>query len=147
MTDSNVDAYTPEMILDMDLKSGPYSEEGIILQKLIHNPIGIDIGPLMPCIEVRIKTAKGGIDLFAQLYVDDLPRLNAVISNPACDVNYPFDLISRRLMKSHNTWTQNFERLVKGKNPCTLEVHPFDAETFGITKGQLVNISSIVGEV
>ena len=147
MTDSKVNPYTPEMILDMELKSGPYGEEGMSLQKLIDNPHGIDIGPLMPCIEERIKTAEGRVDLFPQLYVDDLPRLNAVKSHPARDENYPFDLIGRRLVKSHNTWTQNSERLVKGKNPCTLEVHPEDAQVLGISKGQLVKISSIVGEV
>ncbi|MFB0979653.1 MAG: molybdopterin dinucleotide binding domain-containing protein, partial [Alteromonadaceae bacterium] len=102
---------------------------------------------LMPCIEDRIKTAEGKVDLFPQLYLDDLPRLNAVITHPARDVNYPFDLIGRRLVKSHNTWTQNSERLVKGKNPCTLEVHPDDAQMLGISKGQLVKLSSMVGEV
>lgn len=138
---------TPEMILDKELKDGPYGEQGMSLQKLKDNPHGIDIGPLMPCIEERIKTAGGKIDLLPQLYVDDLPRLNAVMSKPARDENYPFDLISRRLVKSHNTWTQNSARLVKGKNPCTLEVHPEDAKILGIEKGQLLKVSSIVGEV
>jgi anaerobic selenocysteine-containing dehydrogenase len=36
---------------------------------------------------------------------------------------------------------------VKGKNPCTLEVHPEDAKSLGIKKGQLLKVSSIVGEV
>jgi anaerobic selenocysteine-containing dehydrogenase len=138
---------TPEMILDMELKSGAYGEEGMSLQKLIDNPHGIDIGPLKPCLKDRIKTADGRIYLLPQLYVDDLPRLNAVMLQPARDKKYPFDLIGRRLVKSHNTWTQNSDRLVKGKNPCTLEVHPEDARRLGITKGQLVKVSSIVGEV
>ena len=138
---------TPEMILDMELKNGPYGEQGMSLQKLIDNPHGLDIGPLMPCIEDRIITAEGKIELLPQLYADDLPRLNAVIERPARDENYPFDLIGRRLVKSHNTWTQNSDRLVKGKNPCTLEVHPEDAKSLGIKKGQLLKVSSIVGEV
>jgi anaerobic selenocysteine-containing dehydrogenase len=138
---------TPEMILDKELKEGPYGEQGMSLQKLIDNPHGIDIGPLMPCIEDRIKTAEGKVDLFPQLYVDDLPRLNAVMTKPARDESYPFDLIGRRLVKSHNTWTQNSERLVKGKNPCTLEVHPEDAKALGIDKGQLLKVSSNVGEI
>ena len=138
---------TPEMILDMELKKGPYGEQGMSLQKLIDNPHGVDIGPLMPCIEARIKTAEGKVDLLPQLYADDLPRLNAVMAKPARDKNYPFDLIGRRLVKSHNTWTQNSERLIKGKNPCTLEVHPEDAKILGIKKGQLLLVSSTVGEV
>ena len=151
MTDKTVDPRmpktTPEMVLDMELKSGPYGKAGMSLQKLMDNPHGIDLGPLMPCIEERIKTTEGKVYLLPQLYRDDLPRLDAVMSKPARDKNYPFDLIGRRLVKSHNTWTQNSERLVKGKNPCTLEVHPQDAEKLGITKGQLLTVSSIVGEI
>jgi len=151
MTDAPVDSpmhkITPEIVLDMELKKGAYGEQGMSLQKLIDNPHGIDIGPLMPCIEERIKTTAGKVNLLPQLYVDDLPRLNAVMSQPARDENYPFDLIGRRLVKSHNTWTQNSDRLVKGRNPCTLEVHPEDAKALGITKGQLVTVSSMVGEV
>ena len=151
MTDTPADdpmlKVTPEMILDMELKKGPYGEQGMSLQKLIDNPHGIDIGPLMPCIEERIKTVEGRVDLIPQLYIDDLPRLNAVMAQPARDESYPFDLIGRRLVKSHNTWTQNSERLVKGKNPCTLEVHPEDAKFLGITKGQLLKVSSTVGAI
>ena len=138
---------TPEMILDMELKNGPYGEQGMSLQKLIDNPHGIDIGPLMPCLEERIKTENGKINLLPQLYVDDLPRLNAVMTKPARDNQYPFDLIGRRLVKSHNTWTQNSERLVKGKNPCTLEINPADAKALGISKGQILKVSSINGAV
>lgn len=138
---------TPEMILDMELKNGPYGEQGMSLQKLIDHPHGLDIGPLMPCIEQRIKTTDGKVNLVPQLYLDDLPRLNAVMSKPARDKQYPFDLIGRRLVKSHNTWTQNSDRLVKGKNPCTLEVHPEDAQILAITKGQKVKVSSAVGEI
>lgn len=147
VTDTPTDPYTPEMILDMELKSGPYGNQGMSLQKLIDNPHGVDMGPLKPCIEERIKTSEGKVNLTPKLYLEDLPRLNTVIGNPAKNTNYPFDLIGRRLVKSHNTWTQNSERLVKGKNPCTLEVHPEDAKSLGIKNRQVVNVSSIVGEV
>jgi len=151
MTDTPADdpmlKITPEIILDMELKKGLYGEQGMSLQKLIDNPHGIDIGPLMPCLEQRIKTADGKVQLAPQLYLDDLPRLDALIAQPARDKSYPFDLISRRLVKSHNTWTQNSDRLVKGKNPCTLEVHPQDAEALALVRGQVVKLSSSVGEV
>jgi len=145
--DDPLQKITPEMILDVELKKGPYGDQGMSLQKLIDNPHGIDLGPLMPCIEDRIKTAEGKIELLPQLYLDDLPRLNAVMENPARNKNYPFDLIGRRLVKSHNTWTQNSERLIKGKNPCTLEIHPEDAKALGISKGQRVKVNSLVGEI
>lgn len=151
MTNTPVDTssqeITPEIILDMELKNGPYGEQGMSLKKLIDNPHGIDIGPLMPCLAERIKTAEGKVQLLPQLYLDDLPRLNAVMKQSARDKDYPFDLIGRRLVKSHNTWTQNSDRLIKGKNPCTLEIHPEDAKALGIEKGQLILVSSNVGSV
>ncbi|WP_351074917.1 molybdopterin-dependent oxidoreductase [Shewanella sp. CAL98-MNA-CIBAN-0140] len=73
-TDDPMQKITPEMLLDMELKKGPYGEEGMSLQKLIDNPHGIDIGPLMPCLAERIKTADGKVNLFPQIYRDDLPR-------------------------------------------------------------------------
>ncbi|REL35290.1 molybdopterin-dependent oxidoreductase [Thalassotalea euphylliae] len=144
--------YSPEMILDMELKAGPYgkendSEQALDLEKLKANPHGIDLGPLQQSLPKRLLTASGKIELAPYLFINDLPRLNKLIQSPAIDPQYPFELISRRLVKSHNTWTQNSARLVKGKNPVTLEIHPTDADKLGISQGQLVVVSSPVGEV
>ncbi|MEH6345398.1 MAG: molybdopterin-dependent oxidoreductase [Bermanella sp.] len=141
------DGFTPELVLDMELKTGPYGEQGLSLQKLKENPHGIDLGPLQSCLIERIKTADGKVNLAPQLYLDDIPRLKEMLSQPARDENYPFDLIGRRLARSHNTWTQNSRRLVKGKNPCTLQLSPKDAQNLGIENGQLLSVSSNVGEV
>ena len=37
-------------------------------------------------------------------------------------------LIGRRHIRSNNSWMHNVEVLVKGKERCTLQVHPLDAE-------------------
>lgn len=131
----------------MALQKGPYGEQGMSLQKLIDNPHGLDLGPLMPCLAQRIKTENGKINLLPSIYLDDLPRLNEVMTKPKRDEQYPFELIGRRLVKSHNTWTQNSARLVKGKNPCTLEVNTQDAQKLGISNGQLLIVSSSNGEI
>jgi anaerobic selenocysteine-containing dehydrogenase len=141
------DGFTPEFVLDMELKSGPYGNQGLSLQKLLDNPHGVDLGALKPCLIERIKTADGKINLAPQLYLDDIPRLKEMLSQPARDENYPFDLIGRRLARSHNTWTQNSKRLVKGKNPVTLQLNPKDAENLGVENGQLLLVSSNVGEI
>ena len=138
---------TPEIILDMALQKGPYGEQGMSLQKLIDNPHGLDLGPLKPCLKARIKTENGKINLFPSIYLDDLPRLDEVMTKTTRDEQYPFELIGRRLVKSHNTWTQNSARLVKGKNPCTLEVNTQDAQRLGISNGQLLTVSSSNGEI
>ena len=141
------DGFTPEFVLDMELKSGPYGNQGLSLQKLIDNPHGVDLGALKPCLVERIKTADGKVNLAPQLYLDDIPRLKDMLSQPARDKDYPFDLIGRRLARSHNTWTQNSKRLVKGKNPVTLQLNPKDAINLGVENGQLLSVSSNVGEI
>ena len=61
--------------------------------------------------------------------------------------DYPFTLISRRLPRSHNTWTQNSHRLVKGKNPCTLQMNASDALKIGLEDGQLATVPSASGSI
>lgn len=140
------DSYTPEFVLDMELKSGPYGQDGLSLNMLQENPHGIDLGPLKPCLIERLKTADGKIQLAPQIYLDDIPRLKATLS-ASDDPDYPFALIGRRLVRSHNTWTQNSRRLVKGKNPCTLQIHPDDAAGLNLEDGQRVALRSKTGEV
>jgi len=147
ITNTPVTPYTPEMILDMELKNGPYGEQGMSLQTLMDNPHGVDLGPLQTSLSERLLTADGKINLMPQLYIDDLPRLNAVMNQSAKNSDYPFELIGRRLVKSHNTWTQNSARLIKGRDQCTLEIHPEDAKALGITEGQSLKVSSTVGEI
>ncbi|NMP33424.1 molybdopterin-dependent oxidoreductase [Thalassotalea sp. M1531] len=147
LTDTPVSKYTPEMVLDMELKSGPYGEQGMSLKMLMDNPHGLDLGPLKTNLINRLLTPNGEINLIPDLYVNDLPRLKASLELAPKSSQFPFELIGRRLAKSHNTWTQNSQRLVKGKNPCTLEIHPEDAASIGIINGQKVTVSSEVGEV
>ena len=56
-------------------------------------------------------------------------------------------MIGRRQVRSHNSWTQNSPRLVKGRNRCTLQMNPRDAERLGILDAGKVRVSSRVGEV
>jgi anaerobic selenocysteine-containing dehydrogenase len=147
LTGLAVDNYTPEMVLDMELKSGPYGKQGMSFAKLLEHPHGIDLGALAPCLIKRLKTESGKIQLVPALYLEDLPRLQLVLSQPAHNKAFPFELIGRRLARSHNTWTQNSRRLVKGKNPCTLQVNPEDAKSLGLKEGQRVSLSSEKGAV
>lgn len=142
------DGTTPEDLLDMGLRQGQYGEQGMSLEKLRENPHGIRLGPLQACLEERLKTADGKIQLAPQLYLDDLPRLQREVAEaPAIRREYPFQMIGRRLLRSHNTWTQNSPRLVKGKNPCTLQVNSTDADALGIANGEVVSVRSRTGEI
>ena len=43
-------------------------------------------------------------------------------------------LIGRRQLRSNNSWMHNLPPLVKGKDRCTLHVHPDDAERYGLDR-------------
>lgn len=142
------DGMTPELMLDMALQHGHYAESGMSLQKLLDHPHGIDLGPLQTCLEQRIKTDNGEVHLAPAVYLDDLARLRQTLADAASiEAKYPFQMIGRRLTRSHNTWTHNSPRLVKGKNPCTLQLNPEDAAALGISQGQLVRVQSPTGEI
>ena len=148
LTGREDDGVTPEMMLDGGLKQGAYGKDGMSLDHLKANPHGVDLGPLQPCLEHRIQTDDDKIHIAPQLYLDDLKRLNdSGLLESKTESDYPFAMISRRLPRSHNTWTQNSRRLVKGKDPCTLQINPEDAKQLGLEDGQIAQVSSPAGEV
>lgn len=142
------DGLNPEFILDMGLKNGPYKDQGMSLKMLLENPHGIDLGPLKPCLKERIKFEDGRICLAPEVFLNDLPRLQRYANDSLTQRSeFPFDMISRRLLRSHNTWTQNSERLVKGKNPVTMQMNSADAEALGLATGDMAQVRSASGEV
>ncbi|MEZ5166223.1 MAG: molybdopterin dinucleotide binding domain-containing protein [Acidimicrobiales bacterium] len=50
-------------------------------------------------------------------------------------------------MRSNNSWMHNVKVLVKGKDRCTLLMHPDDAADAGVVDGALVTVSSEAGSV
>ncbi|MCG7199926.1 molybdopterin-dependent oxidoreductase [Marinobacter pelagius] len=142
------DGVTPEMMLDGGLRHGAYADQGMSLEKLKANPHGLDLGPLQPCLEKRLQTEDGRIHIAPPLFVEDLNRLDAfALTETDQGTEYPFSMISRRLPRSHNTWTQNSHRLIKGKNPCTLKINSADAQRLGLEDGQTARVASPTGSI
>jgi anaerobic selenocysteine-containing dehydrogenase len=82
--------------------------------------------------------------VLAPTYItDDLPRLAARLERPADDLV----LVSRRQLRSNNSWMHNVRVLVKGKDRCTLQVHPDDAVRCGVRDGELARVGSASGTV
>jgi len=50
-------------------------------------------------------------------------------------------------VRSHNSWTQNSPRLVKGRNRCTVQINPQDATRLELTDEGDALIESAVGQV
>ncbi len=141
---------TPERILDNGLKNGPYAKDGMSLAYLKANPHGVDLGALQPCLVERLQTNDGRIALAPSLLVEDLGRLKKTffVKNRKKETpEFEFELIARRLLRSHNTWTHNSYRLVKGRNECTLLLHPNDAKRLNVEQSTRVEVISRTGKI
>jgi anaerobic selenocysteine-containing dehydrogenase len=140
----------PERILDFMLRAGPYGEgfgndpEGLTLELLERNPHGVDLGPLEPRLPDALRTPSGRIELAPEPIVDDLERLRAALRRPR---NGGLVLVGRRQLRSNNSWMHNLPALVKGKDRCTMHVHPEDAERLGLDDGRLALLRSVAGEL
>ncbi|WP_436492854.1 molybdopterin-dependent oxidoreductase [Actinokineospora sp. HUAS TT18] len=131
----------PERLIDLLLRSGPYK---VTLAELKAAPHGIDFGPLQPRIPDVLATPSGMIELAAPALVEDVPRLAAELSTVP---NGQMLLIGRRQLGSNNSWMHNLEPLVKGKNRCTAQVNPVDAERLGLTDGEEATVRSRTGKL
>ena len=95
---------------------------------------GIDLGPLRPALPERLAPATGG------------SRWRRPASSPTSSASRPGagdggrerprSLIGRRDLRSNNSWMHNAERLVKGRDRCTLLMHPEDAAARGLGMGR-----------
>ncbi len=140
-------------LLDLGLRMGPYGvnggrknrPDGLSLKRLKKYPHGVDLGALQPCLKERIVTPNHKINLIFDHVLTDLPRAKAVLDAPKD--SEALLLIGRRHVRSNNSWMHNSERLMKGKNRCTVMINPHDAQSRGIVDGDIVVVSSRVGQV
>jgi anaerobic selenocysteine-containing dehydrogenase len=140
----------PQMILDMGLQMGPFgmnSEHKLSLEKLKQHPEGIDLGPLKSSFPQRLQTpnkiiqaAPAEVLVATASYVNGLIRAGGSASDSLI-------LIGRRHIRSNNSWMHNSERLVKGKNRCTVMLNPHDASRLQFAEGDMVRVSSRVGNI
>lgn len=132
----------PKFVLDQGLKRGPYAN--MSLKKVKNNPHGLDLGPLKPMLPNGIKHKDKQIHLHVDFYQADLERVAKMVAHYD---DSQILLIGRRHVRSNNSWLHNSYRLVKGKPRCTLMLHPDTAKAHNIVDGQLVKVTSRVGEV
>lgn len=131
----------PEAKLNFGLLFGRYK---LSVEELQKNPHGIDLGELKSCLPERLLTADKCINLAPEILVKDLERLKIETSETN---DFPFVLIGRRHLRDCNSWLHNSERLMKGKNRCTLLIHTNDAESLNVQNNQKVKVSSRVGAI
>jgi len=133
----------PSARIDLEKLPPDVPRTGLTLAELKNHPHGIDLGALQSRLPERLFTDDGRITLVHDLYVQDVERLKASRDAPAGGLV----LIGRRHLRSNNSWMHNSRRLVKGKDRCTLLIHPDDAAARDLQDGALATVRSRVGEV
>jgi anaerobic selenocysteine-containing dehydrogenase len=138
-----------EQVMDLLLRLGPYGDkmlpfrDGLSLEKLRRQPHGVDLGPLVPMREKRVRKPDAKVDLCCPEVLVDLRRVDAELDRPAEGLV----LIGRRHVRSNNSWMHNCPSLVKGPDRTALYMHPTDAASRGLTDGAQARVKSRVGEV
>jgi anaerobic selenocysteine-containing dehydrogenase len=139
----------PERILDLTLRTGPFGDrygenpDGLTLEKLKAEPNGINFGPMVPRVPEVLGTADNKIRLAPQYLLDDLPRLAERLDRAPDELV----LVSRRHLRSNNSWLHNVGPLMKGRDRCTLLMHTDDAIKRGVSTGDLVTVTSAGGHI
>ncbi|KEF30302.1 Formate dehydrogenase-O, major subunit [Marinobacter nitratireducens] len=118
--------------------------KGLSLSALRNQPHGVDLGPLKPTLPDRLFTRDGKINLAPRRFLDDLERLHKKLELSPED---GLMLIGRRHVRSNNSWMHNSQRLVKGKDRCTLMLHPKEASRLGLQTGDSAEVNSSAGKI
>ncbi len=139
----------PRPTIDSGLRAGPWGGAdaplgGLTVAKLLEQPHGVDLGPLQPRLPEALRHEDGKIHLSADFFLADLPRVAAAFGDAKITV---LRLIGRRDVRTNNSWLHNSHRMVKGKQRCTLLMHPGDANDAGICDSQTVELRSKSGSV
>lgn len=139
----------PERILDLTLRTGPFGDrygerpDGITLEKVKAEPNGINFGPMVPRLPEVLGTTDQKIRVAPQYLLDDLPRLAERLRRDPTELV----LVSRRHLRSCNSWLHNVPALMKGKDRCTLLMHSADAKANDVTEGDVVTVTSAAGSI
>jgi anaerobic selenocysteine-containing dehydrogenase len=137
-----------DRIVDALLRTGSFGDgfgstpDGLSLSLLQANPHGLDLGPLEPRLPSVLNTVSGKVELAPPQIIDAVERLRN--GSPTQD---GLTLIGRRDLRSGNSWLHNVNVLMKGKERCTLLIHPGDAEERGLVTGDVAVIESRVGRL
>jgi anaerobic selenocysteine-containing dehydrogenase len=143
------DTRGPERFVDFQIRTGPFGDGygarpgGLTLESFRTAPHGIDEGPMVPRLPDILATPSGKLELAPAEITVDVPRLAARLER----TDPGLVLVSRRHLRSNNSWLHNVEPLVRGRDRCTLLVHPDDAAARGLRHGALARVSSEAGAV
>jgi anaerobic selenocysteine-containing dehydrogenase len=137
-----------DRLVDALVRTGPWGDgfgadpDGLNLQRLLDNPHGIDFGPLEPRLPANLRTPSAKVELAPPEILDALPTVLADDGSAG-----ELALIGRRHLRSNNSWMHNVDVLVKGKERCTLLIHPLDAAARDLRTGAIALVQSSTGRI
>ena len=145
---------TPRQLLNLGLMIGPYGKlshpkrwfSGLSLKKVIESKHGISFGELKPEIPQVLNTASNKIELAPKAFMEGLAALR-IDNDEHLLKPGEFLYIGRRHLRNNNSWMNNVETLMTGKNRCTVMMHTDDAEKLSITDGEEVLVTSNTGSI
>ena len=143
---------SPRTALRLMLRLGTYGNrflpwrKGLRLRDLETSPSGVDLGPMKPRLAGLLEQHGRRIDLAPALIIAELERLDRDRAAPSL-VGDQLLLIGRRDVRTNNSWLHNTRVGTRGKERCTLQMHPDDATRRNLSAKDSVAISSRVGRV
>lgn len=140
----------PQRVYDLKVRLGPWGDGfgsrpgGLTLAEVRRHPEGIRLGELEGGrLGEVLTTPSGKIELIHEHITGDIPRLLTRLGQD----NPPLVLTSRRHLRSNNSWMHNVPALMRGRDRCTLLIHPDDANRAGIANGDLAQVITSAGAV
>lgn len=139
-----------DRLFDILIRGGPLGDafgrvpDGLTLAKVKAHPHGLDLGPLdAGMVPDVLRTPDRKVDLAPPQITCDVARMESemgVLGKPGSMV-----MIGRRDIRSKNAWMHNIPLLAKGKERCTLLVHPEDAVRLGLRTGGKARLRTHIG--
>ncbi len=140
----------PERLVDLGIGLGPWGDDlgrrpgGLTLEEVRRHPDGLWLADLEEGrLTDAVTTASGCIELIHPHIVGDIPRLAARLERTSPQMV----LTSRRHLRSNNSWMHNVPALMRGRDRCTLLVHPVDASRLGLADDGMATVETDSGSV
>lgn len=148
----------PDKLFDLLVRAGEFGDhlgarpDGLTIDSIRAFPHGLDLGPVGGGrLSTLIRTPDRMVHLAPPVFVEDVKRLARDRENsrvePAPADGGRFVLSSRREARSMNSWLHNVHALAKGRDRCTLLMHPDDATRLHLASGSLVCVSNRTGTI
>ena len=140
----------PERLIDLGIRLGPWGDDlgrrpgGLTLEEVRRHPDGLWLADLQAGrLDDAVTTPSGCVELIHPHIVDDIPRLAERLERAP----QPLVLTSRRHLRSNNSWMHNVPALMRGRDRCTLLVHPDDAGALGLADAQMATVETDDGSI